>query len=219
MSQTLAISAPLVMSAVPALLVTGGLIVGWFLRGDLATNIEVAKLNADNDARTARWLWQRGYRSTPHAGPDVTDDVPAIEAADDDAITGELVAVMPYEVHASDDPDAPAEDTDRPGLWLVLAAIPAVLWQRVRDVFRSLGAARRERHLIGSGEQATADDPFAELLSHVEAEPVTIVHRSHRYRDPGMTGAFPLVKVVGDKAAGRHRADVVIPEQRTGGES
>jgi hypothetical protein len=219
MSQVFTISASQLMLAVPGLIALGGVVVGVALHGHLTTGIEVARLNADNDARTARWLWLRGYRSTPHAGPDVTDDVPAIEAADDDAITGELVAVMPYEVPASDDPDAPAEDTDRPGLWLVLAAIPAALWQRVRDWFRSLGAARRERHLIGSGEQATDRDPFAELLAHVEQQPVTIVHRDHRYRDPGMTGAFPLVKVVGDKAAGRHRADVVIPEQRTGGES
>lgn len=80
--------------------------------------------------------------------------------------------------------------------------------------WQSLGASRRERHMVGSGEQATDRDPFAELLAHVEQQPVTIVHRDHRYRDPGMTGQYPLVKVVGDKAAGRHRAEV--PAQRSG---
>ena len=196
MSQTLAISAPLVMSAVPALLVTGGLIVGWFLRGDLATNIEVARLNADNDARTARWLWQRGYRLTPHAGPDVTDDLPAIEAkpkhVDGEVLhvehpTGEIhrptLADLAEEValvqattccdgHMSeecngygelseacceqcpdwdwtpqpnplfraisdepehDDEDAPADDTDRPGLRLVLLALAWDLTDRAHD--------------------------------------------------------------------------------------
>lgn len=64
----------------------------------------------------------------------------------------------------------PADDTDRPGLWLVLLAIPVALWDRAREWWRSLWAARRERHMVGSGEQATDGDPFAELLAHVEGD-------------------------------------------------
>lgn len=62
----------------------------------------------------------------------------------------------------------PADDTDRPGLHLVLLAVPVALWDRLCEWWQSLWAARRERHMVGSGEQATDGDPFAELLAHVE---------------------------------------------------
>lgn len=302
MSQTLAISAPLVMSAVPALLVTGGLIVGWFLRGDLATNIEVARLNADNDARTARWLWLRGYRLTPHAGPDVTDDMPAIEAepkhVDGEVLrvehpTSEIVrptlADLAEEValvqattccdgHMSeecngygelseacceqcpdwdwtpqpnplfraisdepehDDEDAPADDTDRPGLHLVLLAVPVALWDRLAEWWQSLWAARHERHMVGSGEQATAGDPFAELLAHVE-DSATTDAEEREVLDEAWRAAVAAARA---EAAPRHASDelaqdtgyrgsrwkpgtehtglhpIVVPAQRDGGES
>jgi hypothetical protein len=52
----------------------------------------------------------------------------------------------------------------------------AINWP-IRLVQRAVAAWRRrrdERHLIGSGEQATDVDPFAELLAHVEAEPLVL---------------------------------------------
>ncbi len=49
-----------------------------------------------------------------------------------------------------------------PFAWLVFRLSQLAEW------FRSLGATRRERHMVGSGEQATDGDPFAELLAHVE---------------------------------------------------
>lgn len=56
------------------------------------------------------------------------------------------------------------------------------------------------------------------------AEPVTIVRVNRRYRDPGMTGQFPYVKVAG---AARHAApepempaiNATVPAQRDGGEN
>ncbi|NUT52377.1 MAG: hypothetical protein HOV94_34550 [Saccharothrix sp.] len=69
--------------------------------------------------------------------------------------------------------DRPAEDEDawgeeQPGEAWFAGLVER--WRRLVAWFRSLGASRRERHLIGSGEQATADDPFAELLAHVETD-------------------------------------------------
>lgn len=253
MSQTLTISAPLAMSAVPALMLTGGIIVGWFLRADLSTSIEAARLVARNDEQAARWLWLRGYRSTPHAGPDITPEPLAIEAGD--TVLGEVLhvehATGPLPVLA----DMPAGEDEvgdeQPGeawpWWTPFAIGAAVLavavllpfwaawlaseWavDKARRVAAAWRRRRDERYLIGSGEQATDVDPFAELLAHVEAvepEPVSIVRVNHRYRRPGDTGLFPLVKVVGDKAAGRHRAEpempainATVPAQRTGGEA
>lgn len=235
MSQVFTISASQLMLAVPGLIALGGVVVGVALHGHLTTGIEVARLNADNDARTARWLWQRGYRKTPHAGPDVTDDLPAIETerhVDGEVLhvehpTGEhlLPELSDDAGHDDEDPhtdacpdlyycptagevesgchggfdvccwapelhqpvnaegmarladevglaqalsDRPAEedelcescgkpwrecaeDTDRPGLHLVLAAIPAALWQRLREWWRSLRAKPdpyRGRHWV-----------------------------------------------------------------------
>lgn len=162
MSQTLTISAPLAMSAVPALLVTGGIIVGWFLRGDLRTNIEAARLVARNDEQAARWLWKRGYRSTPHAGPDITPELPA---ADPD-VTGEVLAVDGVDTEA----DAPHDDTDRPRWWATVVAVvvlaplafarrqlPALAaWWRSRR--RPVNQPYRGRHWV-SDVQHTAEWP------------------------------------------------------------
>lgn len=209
MSQTLTISAPLAMAAVPGLIAIGGVVVGIALNGWLSTGIEVARLNASNDDRTARWLWLRGYRKTPHAGPDITPELPA-----DDAVTGEVLAIDGVDTET----DAPHDDTDRPRWWasvvafVVLAPIAfarrqlpalAAWWRRRRD----------ERYLIGSGEQATDVDPFAELLAHATSQPPTNpTYKSHRCphdtvadRDPGYqsrhtaagyeTGIFPVINV------------------------
>jgi hypothetical protein len=258
MSQTLTVSAPLAMSAVPALMLTGGIIVGWFLRADLSTSIEAARLVARNDEQAARWLWKRGYRSTPHAGPDITPEPLAIEAGD--TVLGEVLhvehATGPLPVLA----DVPAGEDEvgdeQPGeAWfagivralnrarrIALVAVvvpPLFVWSwcvhwpigKAKSAAAAWRRRRDERYLIGSGEQATSVDPFAELLAHVEAvepEPVSIVRVNHRYRRPSDTGLFPLVKVVGDKAAGRHRqapepempaVNAAIPAQRTGDEA
>jgi hypothetical protein len=201
-SQSITISAGALMLAPPALMLVGGLIVGVAMHWYLQTGIEVARLNATNDDASARWLWQRGYRKTPHAGPDVTECKPL---------------ALSDRSHA--DEQADHTDTDRPRWWATVAAFvvlaPAAF---LAGQFKALAAwwrrRRDERYLIGSGEQATDVDPFAELLAHVEAvepEPVSIVRVNHRYRRPGDTGLFPLVKVVGDKAAGRHRAEPEMP--------
>lgn len=147
-----------------------------------------------------------------------------------------------------DDEDAPSDDdvhADGFPWWgwllmpLVIAAVAVllpfwVLWLAGEWTVGKFQAARAgwrrrrdERHMVGSGEQATDTDPFAEMLATPEPEPVTIVRVNHHYRDPGMTGQFPLVKVVGDKAAGRHRRaepempaiNATIPAQRTGGDA
>lgn len=131
-----------------------------------------------------------------------------------------------------DDEDAPADDTDRAGVWRVLLGLASDLVDRVHDWLPNLLQQWRERNDVGSGEQATEPgEALRQVLAASgyeldEPEPVRIV-RTNRYRDPGMTGAYPLVKVVGDKAAGRHRAapepempavNAAIPAQRTEGE-
>lgn len=158
MSQTFTISTQALMLAPPALLLTGGLIVAVALRGFLTTGIEVARLNADNDDKTARWLWRNGYRKTPHAGPDITPELPAA----DPHVTGELLAIDGVDTET----DAPHEDTDRAGMWRVLLGLASELVDRVHDWLPGLLRQRAERDKVGSGEQA-ADParPLREVLA------------------------------------------------------
>lgn len=61
-----------------------------------------------------------------------------------------------------DDEDAPADDTDRPGLHLVLLAVPVALWDRAREWWRSLWAKPepyRGRHWV-AGTQHTGQYPI-----------------------------------------------------------
>jgi hypothetical protein len=109
----------------------------------------------------------------------------------------------------------------------VLLGLASDLVDRVHDWLPNLLQQWRERNDIGSGDgigEVLAASGYE--LDAPEPEPVRIV-RNNRYRDPGMTGQFPLVKVVGDKAAGRHRKrpepempaiNASIPTQRTEGE-
>lgn len=98
--------------------------------------------------------------------------------------------------------DRPAEDEDEVGeeqpgeAWF---AGVVERWRRLVAWLRQFGQSRRERHLIGSGEQATAEDPFAELLAHVETRPYVGRHWSAGTEH---TGAYKLV----------------VPAQRDGGD-
>lgn len=118
-----------------------------------------------------------GVESGCHGGFDVCCSAPELHLPVTEEAFNAGVAALAEEVGLAqalsdqpehDDDDAPADDTDRPGLYLVLLAIPVALWDRLREWWQSLWAARRERHMVGSGEQATDGDPFAELLAHVE---------------------------------------------------
>lgn len=238
MSTTLTVSAGTLMLAVPGLIALGGAVVGVALRGDLATRIEVARLNAAYDGRTARWLFLRGYRKTPNAGPDVTAE-PEVLALSDRS-------------HA--DEQADHTDTDRPHWWATVVAFVVlapvafarrqlpVLVEYLRDrfkndeerdaEFRQSIEDRFERFRIDDSPRgrSDADDPdisgqWAMDAAIVDApdtaEPVQIVRVNRRYRDPGMTGQFPYVKVAG---VARHAApepempaiNSAVPTQRTG---
>lgn len=137
----------------------------------------------------------------------------------DDHMTGELLAVDGVDTEA----DAPAEDTDRAGVWRVLLGLASDLVDRVHDWLPNLLRQWRERDDIGSGDgigEVLAASGYE--LDAPEPEPVRIV-RLNRYRDPGMTGQFPYVKVAG---AARHAApepempaiNAIIPAQRDGGD-
>lgn len=200
MSQTLTISAPLAMSAVPALMLTGGIIVGWFLRADLSTSIEAARLVARNDEQAARWLWKRGYRSTPHAGPDITPELPA-----DDAVTGELLAVDGVDTES----DAPHEDTDRAGMWRVLLGLARDVNDRAwRAVARGVGyGIEWAAYLLKSEQQREAeftetyhraleqarDAEYAGRRRCEEEAPVNPSYKSRHVHPDFATGVFPVI--------------------------
>lgn len=223
-----------VMSGV-GLGIVGTLAVTWVRQVDIAhAQQRITAFLREEDEQDAAFLAEHRARFALPAAPSA-----------DPHVTGELVAVMPHDVPTSDDPGTADEDdvhSDGFPWWgwllmpLVILAVAVllpfwVLWlagewtvgkaQQVRAAWRR---RRDERHMVGSGEQATDVDPFAELLAaepEPQPEPVTIVHVNHRYRKPGDTGMFPLVKVVGDKRAGRHRAEpempaINVPAQRTG---
>ena len=177
---------------------------------------------AFEETRNKPWYWPTG---------------PAIEAVPaDDHMTGELLAVDGVDTEA----DAPAEDTDRKDLWRVLLGLASDLVDRVHDWLPNLLRERRERDQVGDGRALAevlaasgyeldeeTDEEFEAAVNRAEAEPEPVrIVRVNRYRDPGMTGQFPLVKVVGDKAAGRHRlrpepempAVNPVPKQRDGGD-
>jgi len=150
----------------------------------------------------------------------------------DDHVTGELLAVDHVEV----DEDAPADDTDRTGMWRVLLGLVSDLVDRVHDWLPNLLRQWRERNDIGAGDgigevlaasgyelDEETDEEFEAAVNRAEAqawaEPVRIV-RVNRYRDPGETGQFPYVKVAG---AAHHAAPEPempainpIPKQRDG---
>lgn len=147
----------------PTLLVVGGLLAGavimlFFDRQTLADVIAGHRLLASADKRSARWLFLKGYRKTPHAGPDLTDE-PEVLALSDRS-------------HA--DEQADHADTDRRGMWRVLLGLASDLVDRAHDWLPGLLRQRAERDKFGSGEQATSEDPFAELLAHVEAKPLVL---------------------------------------------
>jgi hypothetical protein len=155
----------------------------------------------------------------------------AIEAADN-SVTGELLAVDHVEV----DEDAPAEDTDRTGMWRVLLGLASDLVDRAHDWLPNLLQQWRERNDIGSGEQATSGDLFAVdpdqpndfdpatgRLVQVVYPPVNPTYKSHRclsdeHRDRDLnyrsrhtakgyeTSIYPVI-------------NPSIPAQRDGGES
>lgn len=236
MSSTVTLSMPTLMLAIPGLVMFSGAVTFVALRSYLNDAVDGHRVLANVDERSARWLFLRGYRKTPHAGPDVTPEPDVAQpqmlalsdrpAADDDERDGHIGYLLALAV-----------------AYVVLAPVAFVRGQAgalgawLRDRVIAWKARRAERHQIGSGEQATSDDPFAELLAHAERDPAEGIRQvlaasgieldedepepvriAHRYRDPGMTGQFPLVKVVGDKPAGRHREmPIVIPAQREGG--
>lgn len=191
MSTSITLSANTLMLAPPALLLAGGLIVAVALRGFLTTGIEVARLNAANDAKTARWLFLRGYRKTPHAGPDLTDE-PEVLALSDRS-------------HA--DEQADHTDTDRPHWWVTVVAFvvlaPVAFARRQLPV---LVAWVRER--LKSDEQLAA-----EFMTPAEVEyagrrrsdeaSVNDAYRSRHTHPDFQTGVFPQI-------------NAAIPAQRTG---
>lgn len=145
------------------------------------------------------------------------------------------------------DEQADHTDTDRAGMWRVLLGLASDLALRVwhfptalgngfarwvdetveylRDRFKT-NAQRDAEYRQVLDDAIEVDEDFeaavrqAEAAAVVEPEPVRIV-RVNRYRDPGMTGQFPYVKVAG---APRHAApepempaiNATIPAQRTG---
>lgn len=123
MSTSITLSLPVVMVGVPTLVAVTGAVTFWALRSYLLDAVDGHRQLAALDDVSARWLWLHGYRSSPHAGPDVTGEVLAVEDAP--------LAIADQPHH--DDEDAPADDTDRPGLRLVLLALVWDLTDRAHD--------------------------------------------------------------------------------------
>lgn len=214
MSQTITLSAPVAMATVPALLALGGAIVAVAIRGKLTTVFEGVALIADHDDRAARWLHERGYRSTPEH-PDVTGELLAVEPAPEPLAIGDV----PHH----DDEDAPSDDTERPYLWLLIAAglaagARAWLADRCRAVARGVGyvaefvaylfksEAKREAEFAETFEEATR----LELEAWQAANPPTNpqpYRGKHWVSDVQHTGAWPVVNVPAQRDGGDHDAD------------
>lgn len=99
---------------------------------------------------------------------------------------------------------------------------PWVLYDE--DELRAQGVSELELKMLREGyvslpydEAADAEARALEVEAWRAANPVTPEPQPqrHGYRRPGETGQYPHVQVVGDKAAGRHRAEV-IPAQHEG---
>lgn len=202
-----------IINAIPpdALLPVAGAMVGW----------------------VGHMLWFRSERAHVAAG---MARIRQFMRGNDEWLTGQqrefkAAEVTPEPLALSDrshaDEQAAHTDTDRAGMWRVLVGLGSDLVDRVHDWLPGLLTQWRERNDVGSGEQFGAEDPFAVdpdqpndydpvtggrvqvVYPAPEPEPVQIVRVNHRYRDPGMTGQFPYVKVAG---APRHAAPEPEPE-------
>lgn len=158
MTTTVTLSMSTLLIGVPSLVAFSGAVTFVALRGYLNDAVEGHRLLATVDEQSSRWLFLKGYRKTPHAGPDLTDDPQLLALSD--------------RPHA--DEQADHTDTDRRGMWRVLLGLASDLVDRVHDWLPGLLQQWRERNDVGSGEQATTEDPFAELLAHVEAKPLVL---------------------------------------------
>jgi hypothetical protein len=158
------------------------------VRGLLTTAIEGARLNADNDERSARWLWLNGYRKTPHAGPDLTEPEPKMlalsdrPAADDDERDGHIGYLLALAV-----------------AYVVLAPVAFVrgqagaLWSYVRERLQSDDARAAEWSQPAEVEYAGR--------RRCDEQSVNDTYRGRRVHPDFVTGVHPIV----------------IPAQREGG--
>lgn len=234
MSSTVTLSMPTLMLAIPGLVAFSGAVTFVALRSYLNDAVDGHRVLANVDERSARWLFLRGYRKTPHAGPDVTPEPDVAQpqmlalsdrpAADDDERDGHIGYLLALAV-----------------AYVVLAPVAFVrgqagalgAWLRGRVGARR--ARRNERHQIGSGEQATSEDPFAELLAHAEAKPLDLADEAELKVEMAVwvaanppTPRHGLDVAAEDKgylgrrwAAGTEHTGlhpIVIPAQREGGE-
>lgn len=138
----------------------------------------------------------------------------AIEAAPDDHVTGELVAVDGVDTEA----DAPAGDTDRAGMWRVLLGLARELADRAwRWLARGVGySIEWAAYLLKSDKQREAeftetyqlaleqarDAEYAGRRRCDEEAPVNPSYKSRHVHPDFATGAWPAI-------------NAAIPTQRT----
>lgn len=228
MSTTITLSMETLLLGVPSLVAFSGAVTFVALRGYLTDAVEGHRLLAAADERSARWLFLRGYRRTPHAGPDVTPEPEPL-----------AIAATAF------DPDADEVGDEQPGATLMRPVLAVARWvgyalalvDTVVEWVRqwAIGVKHDLRERFKSNAQREAEDRVeAEFWNRVNqpaltAEPVEAEADEDRWaEDSAITDAPDTAEPVNAKPyEGRHWLKGIehtgawpvinrVPAQRTG---